>query len=65
MIAFWTVLDRGEQHDEVEWIELRELPFSSQSQGNDQERVDHNRPQDFFSDRQAQYEHVAPEMHSH
>lgn len=62
------VLDRvrqRQQHDEVERIELRELPLAGQPQADDEEEVHGNGAKDLLGDRQAEREHVMQQRSIH
>ena len=54
-----------QQDDQIERIELRQLPLAGEPQPDDQEGVDQDRPQDLLGDRQRQREHVVPHLRLH
>ena len=41
-----------EQHDQVERVELRQFAFAREAQADDEENVNHDRPQHLLRDRQ-------------
>ena len=49
---------KRQQHDEIEWIELRQLAFPEHAQQHDQHDVDDDGPDDFFGDGEGDGEHV-------
>src|SRR5207247_3251123 len=54
-----------EQHDQVEGIELRQLPLAGEPEADHQEGVDDDGPQHLLRDRHAEVEHVAPQLRLH
>src|SRR5439155_1581799 len=55
----------GEQHDQVEGIELRQLPLAREAEADHQEGVDDDGPQYLLGDRRPEVKHVAPQLRIH
>ncbi|HEX4054644.1 MAG TPA: hypothetical protein VHX86_10305 [Tepidisphaeraceae bacterium] len=51
---------QGQQDDQVERIELRQLAFPGQPEADEQEQVHANGAKDFFQDGKLQNEHIVP-----
>ena len=51
-----------QQHDEVERIQLRQLPLPEDAEQQDQKNIDDQRSQDFFGDRNGQQKHVTDDL---
>ena len=53
---------QSQQDDQVEWIELDEFALPREPKADHQERVDDNRPKDFFRQRKSHDEHIFPSV---
>ena len=55
----------GQQHNQIERIELRQLALARQPQPRDEKEVDDHRAQDFFRDRHPEEKHVVEQLRFH
>jgi hypothetical protein len=57
IIAFCTVFEQ--QDNQIERVQLRQLPFAKQPQKADKKQIDEHRSQDLLEQRQGQVKHAA------
>ena len=53
---------KGEQDNEVEWIELHEFTLAGEPEAHDQKRVDEDRAKNFLQQGETKDEHIFPNV---
>ena len=54
---------QGEQHDQIQRVQLRQLAFTGDAEPGDQEEIDRDGPQHLFRNGQPENEHVMQRLH--